>query len=261
MRNIEPIAWIRLKGETLDVNSIPIYELGKILIAFQRIINKTQLYHKQFNSNALKLNPLERKQIALQIGVHNKSSDEYGLIPFLTDPDVVTHIKTLIVDGFVALGWYGIYKFKNRNKPDNDKLVKSIYTEVKSINDRINNIGGVQTIEVRSASDLEMEPILFNSETQKSIREMKYNWIYGKKREINGIITKLFPNRLIAEIKLRPSYYVIISLNERDFENIRYNTNIGDRITFIGYPKFRMGYTSEKIRYFDAISIGEIKED
>lgn len=261
MSEQKPILWLRFIGEELDVKALPIYELGKILIACQRVINKAYLFEKEALSKGAKLTPAERQNCALQINVHQKSSDEYGFISFATDPVVVNHIKTLVVDGLVALGAYALFKAVSKEKenpPPNQYFIGSIYNEVTIINDRIENIGGVDSIEIRGGKGIDVNPIIFTKETKTYVRKLENETYHGEIQILVGTITKLFPNRLIAEIKIEPDYYTKVFMNNTDFDFVRYKTRTGDIIKFMGRPIYRLGHKTTKICEFEAISIEDI---
>ncbi len=243
MSKQEPILWLRFIGEGLDVKSIPIYELGTVLISFQRIINKAYLFEKQSLAKGAKLSPVERQKCALQIGAHQKSSDEYGFISFVTDPVIINHLKTLAVDGIVALGAYALGKAvskKDVNPPSNQYFIGSIYNEVTAINDRIKNIGGVEKIEIRGGNGVDVDPITFTTKTQSYVRQLANEKYLGEMQELEGTITKLYPNRLISEIKIKPNYYTKVFLNDAEFDVVRYQTRTGDVIRFMGRPIYRL---------------------
>lgn len=264
MNEQEPILWVRFIGEELNVKALPIYELGNVLIAFQRIVNKAYLFENESLSKGAKLNSIERQNCALQIGTHQKSSDEYGLISFVTDPVVVNHIKTLVVDGLVALGAYALGKAvskKNENPPQNQYFIGSIYNEVTVINDRIENIGGVNSIEIRGGTGIDVSPVSFTKNTQSYVRQLENETYHGEMQSLEGTITKLYPNRLIAEIKIEPNYYTKAFLNDNDFDVVRYKTRTGDIIRFMGRPIYRLGQKTSKIREFEAVSIENIQSD
>lgn len=261
MNKQEPILWFRFTGKDLEINSLPIYELGTVLIAFQRIINKAHLFKKEVPLKGAKLSLEERQNYALQIGTHQKSSDEYGFISYVTDQVVIDHIKILVVDGLIALGAYAHYKAVskiNENPPPNQYFINSIYNEVTVINDRIENIGGVDSIEIRGGKGIDVTPVLFTPETQSYVRRLVNETCYGEMQKLKGTITKLFPNRLIVEIKIEPNYYTKVLMNDTDFEVVRYKTRTGDIITFMGRPIYRLGQKTNKIREFKAVSIENI---
>lgn len=264
MSDQEPILWLRFIGEELNVKAIPIYELGTVLIAFQRIINKAYLFEKDALSKGAKLRTAERQSCALQIGVHQKSSDEYGFISFLFDPVVIDHIKTLIVDGLVALGAYALGKIASKNNekpPPNQFFIGSIYNEVNVINDRIENIGGVNSIEIRGGKGVEVDPVSFTTETQSYIRQLENETFLGELQALEGTITKLYPNRLIVEMKIEPNYYTKVFMDDANFDVVRYRTRTGDVLKFMGRPIYKLGQQTTKIREFEAVSIEDIRNE
>lgn len=264
MNNYDPLLHVRFIGEELDVKSMPIYELGTVLIAIQRIVNKAYLFNKGSLEKGSRLGPEERKECSLQIGEHNKSSDAYTLISFFTDPVVIDHVKTLIIDGLVALGAYAAGRAVSKKKKDaspNQIYIGSIYNEVTVINDRINNIGGVDKIEIRGNKDAQAEPVLFNSDTQNYVRQLVNETYLGELQNLEGTITKLYPNRLIVEIKVAPNYYTKVYLSDSDFDNIRYSSKTGDVIEFVGQPIYKLGQETTKIREFQADFIQEIRNE
>ena len=262
MKDGDPIIWLRFIGEGLDLKALPIYELGSVLIAFQRIIHKAYLNEKDNLTKGAQLSSSERKNCALQISAHRKSSDAYGLIPFMTDPAVIKHIKILLVDGVVALGTYAIGKVVSKKKHDppvNQYLIGSIYNEVTTINDRIGNIGGVEKIEIRGGSGINVKPVTFDEKTRDYVRQLKDKTLLGETKTIKGVITKLYPNRPMVEIKVKPNYYTKVFLNESDFDVVRYQTQAGDIVKFTGKPIYRFGQKTMKIREFQAVSVEKIK--
>ena len=264
MKDSDPIIWLSFIGEDLNLKALPIYELGSVLIALQRIIHKAYLYEKDALTKGAKLTPAERRNCALQIGAHRKSSDEYGFISFVTDPVVINHIKTLVVDGLVALGAHAFGKAVSKKKDDppiNQYFIGSIYNEVTIINDRVENIGGVEKIEIRGGSGIDVEPVIFDRETRDYVRQLENETFLGEMQSIEGTITKLYPNRLIVEIKVEPNYYTKVFLKESDFDVVRYKTRPGDIIKFVGRPIYRLGQKTTKIREFEAVSIEEIRNE
>src|SRR5712692_5332657 len=97
---------VHFVGPALETESVPIVELSTVLIALQGIINKAHLFRTDRLTKRANLSRREREEIALQLAFRRHGSDDYWLTAFFTDPVVVAHIKELIVDGLVALGFY-----------------------------------------------------------------------------------------------------------------------------------------------------------
>jgi len=203
-----------------DARSVPIYELGDTLVALQRIIHKTFLQNSGRLKKGAHLSQDERKRLSLQISERKKSSDLYALVPFLTDAAVQQYLATLLKISLGTLAKYALKRvLSDEPQPKEDKtslrardvqgtLVGFIYAETVQITNHINNIGGVESIELIPAQRLDIQPIKFTSETQEYVRELVNKTYYGEFEEIVGYVTHLYPNRLLAEIKLAPGRYV-----------------------------------------------------
>src|SRR5260370_20318423 len=83
---IEPSSVLRIRfvGPALNERGVPIYELGKSLVAIQRMVHKARMLEKRNEARRPFLTFDERSQFALQIADRRRGSDEYGLTPFLT---------------------------------------------------------------------------------------------------------------------------------------------------------------------------------
>jgi hypothetical protein len=245
----------------------PIYELGDTLVALQRVIHKTFLQNNDRLKKGAHLTRDERKRLSLQISERNKSSDLYALVPFVTDIAVQQYLATLLKIGLGALGKYALKSVlsdlqqpkENRNSPiarDNTGvLIGAIYAETVQITNHINNIGGVESIELIPAQRLDIRPIKFTPETQEYVRGIVNESYQGEFEEIVGYVTRLYPNRLIAEIKLAPGRYVKVHLTEEAFRFVRYETGEDDALLFKGRPIIRLGKDIMSYQEFEAESV------
>lgn len=251
----EGLLWIRFYGPDLDLKSLPIYELGTTLIAIQRIIHKAHLFREKRLTKGVPLSRDERKHLTLQVARRRRQSDGYGLIAFFTDPVVVDHIKTLIVDGLVALGAFTLGKVVGKSKeqtPPNQVFIGSIYNDISVMVDRIDNVGGVTDIELSAHKKLNVPAVKIDRSTQDYVRRLKHETFLGELQDIQGTITKLYPTIFVIEIKRGPNDYVKVHLKEGDFDELRYTTGLEDVVTFAGRPIFRLGIASRKFREFEA---------
>ena len=250
-----PILTIKFSGEMINKHTMPIYELGSTFIAIQRIVNKTHLFNSDRLEKGAKLSFEERKETSLRISEVKEGSDEYSLITFLTDIVVVDHVKTLIVDGLVAISAYTLGRVFSRNslkKSNNQSLIASIYNEISSVTDRIGNISGVESIEIFPGKNVEGPNIKINIDTQEYVREIQHESLYGEAQTLSGYITRMYPNRFIVDIKIEPNYYTKIHLSTEDFDILRYKTQPGQIIKFFGRPKYRLGEITQKIKEFES---------
>jgi len=253
-----PLLTVKFSGEMINKHTMPIYELGSTFIAIQRIINKAHLFHSNRLEKVAKLSFNERKETALRIYEIKEGSDEYSLITFLTDPVVVNHVKTLIVDGLVAISAYTlgrVFSKKSLKKSNNQTLIVSIYNELASVTDRIDNISGVESIEVFPGKNVKGPNIKINIATQKYVREIQNQSLYGEAQTLSGYITRMYPNRFLVDIKVAPNYYTKIHLSPKSFDIVRYQTQPGQIIEFFGRPRYKLGEVTQKIKDFEAENV------
>lgn len=236
---------------------MPIYELGVALIAIQRIIHKSVLYESGRLEKGASLKPRERELAALQIVSHRKTSDAWGLGTYLTNPEYGPIIQNIIGVAIVALSAYVWKKItRNEDPPKNQILIVNIFPEIKSLTDRIGNIGGVDGIEISSSQNMRQEPLLITDETQRYIREIQNDSFPGNPCEVTGYITRLYPKSFHLELEDSPRHYVRISMSEELFDRIRIIPVINDRkFTFAGIPYYKLGDTDAKFSEFRAEQI------
>lgn len=268
----EPPLWLKFSGEELDVRSVPIYELGDTLVAVQRIIHKTFLFQNDRLKKHAQLTQDERKRLSLQISERRKSSDLYALVPFAVDPALQQYLLTLLKVGLGSLAKYALKSvLSNSQKPQSGNtsiqtrdvegsvLVGAIYAETVQITNHINNIGGIDSIELIPSANLNISSVKLTPETQTYVREIANERYRGEADEIVGYVTRLYPNRLLADIKLAPSRYVKVALSEEDFDFVRYETVTEQQLRFKGRPVVRLGKDLSTFQEFDAESV-EIDE-
>lgn len=263
-----PPLWLKFTGETLNVRSVPIYELGDTLVALQRIIHKTFLFENGRLKKHAQLTQSERGQLSLQISERRKSSDLYALIPFIADPALQAYLVTLLKLGVGTLTKYALKSvLVNGEKPkggaralqardvQGSLLVGAIYAETVQITNHINNIGGIDTIEIIPADAIQTEPVKFTAETQSYVREIANVGYRAGEEEIVGYVTRLLPNRLIAEIQLAPSRYVKVGLGEANFNFVRYKTEAEQLLRFKGHPIVKLGKDESTFKEFQADTV------
>jgi len=269
--NKEPMLWLKFSGKSLDVQSMPIYELGDTLIAIQRIIHKTFLHDQERLKKHAQLTQEERKRLSLQITERKKSSDLYALVPFVADQAVQQNIAMLLKFGLGALAKYALKKVLSPSKEpfqrtsiktenvEGSLLVGAIYAETVQITNHINNIGGVEKIEFLPDPDSKIEPVTLTLETQSYVRDIVNESYKGQKTEIIGYATRLYPNRFLADIKLASGRYVKVGLNEESFSFVRYETQQEEQLRFRGYPIMQLGKDVTSYSEFEAETVEIVK--
>jgi hypothetical protein len=112
----EDLIYIRFEGELLETCSLPIYELGTSLIAIQRIVHKSALFAEGKLERGTHLTTKRRAELALQVSSHRKSSDFWGLRPYLRvlrdaacyfsiDPDPIAELIPF-TPGTISQTWH-----------------------------------------------------------------------------------------------------------------------------------------------------------
>jgi len=263
---------LKFSGANLNIRSVPIYELGDTQVAVQRIVHKAFLFENSRLTKHAQLTQAERKRLSLQIHDRRKSSDAYALIPFLSDPICQQYLATLLKVGMETLAKYALQTvFSNKSKEGREEtsinardiegslFVGAIYAETVQITNHINNIGGVKSIELIPEGGLDVPPIKLTQETQKYVRDLPNQTFRGEPQEIIGKVTRLIPERLIAEIMLAPSRRVKVGLTEDAFLFVRYNTEQDQLLRFRGYPISRLGESPTAFREFEAYSVERVR--
>lgn len=259
---------LRFIGENLDTRSVPIYELGDSLIALQRIVHKAHLLHTGRLKPGARLSQDERMRLSLQIVERRKSSDLYQLAPFLADPAAQETLKFVLELGLGALTQYALQRVSSSHEPDQDSevevqtgdvsnsvLVGAIYAETVQITNHIGNIGGIESIDLIPGGGLQLPPVNLTPATQEYVRSIAYESYLGAPCEIVGHVTRLYPNRMIADIKLAPSRYVKVGLDEDAFAFVRYHTGVDQLLRFRGRPRIRLGRSDMTFDAFEADSV------
>jgi hypothetical protein len=210
----------------------------------------------------------ESARLSLQISERRKSSDLYGLIPFIVDPAIQQYLATLLKVGLGALAKYALQSVLSNDskaKPgsttlkagdvQDSVLTGAIYAETVQITNHINNIGGIELIEITPSEDLKTPIIQLTPDTQKYVRDIANESYRGAYEEITGYVTRLLPNRLVAQIKVAPSRYVKVGLTEDHFQFVRYKTESEQRLRFKGHPIVKLGKDESTYKEFEAESV------
>src|SRR5437773_7158625 len=180
---------IRFIGPALNERGVPIYELGKSLVAIQRMVHKARMLEKRNEARRPFLTFDERAQFALQIANRRRGSDEYGLTAFLTNPITANAIGSYIAYIMGALSAYAVRSVLRKGaKKDDRQHVFNIYVfnQLRDLAGRINNIGGVDAIEVASTVPKHRTPIRLDAEFKHYVNSIKNEVAYGAVREITG---------------------------------------------------------------------------
>ena len=245
---------IRFTGPSLDNRSLPIYELGTALIAIQRIVHKTHLFEKGRLEKGARLPAGERETVALQISSHQKGSDVWNLAPYLSNSAYGPIIQGLVVAGLSAIAAYVWKRVSRRDDPPpNQILIVNVFPEIRSLTDRIGNIGGVEGIEISSTQAPDIAPLLISNETQDYIRQIEHDKFPGKKCTVTGMVTRLYPQSFRLDIEDDSGEYIHVTMLPELFEKVRLMPNlIGKKITVEGVPYYKLGDIGSHFEDFEA---------
>ena len=86
---------IRFSGEELKTRGVSIYDLSNSLLAIQRIVHKAHLSMKDKLLKGAFPNEEDRQILALQISERRRSSDSFGLIPILSNPQTLAYLNQI----------------------------------------------------------------------------------------------------------------------------------------------------------------------
>jgi len=265
--NDEPLLRLKFWGETLDVRSVPIYELGETLVAVQRIIHKTYLVEAERLKRHSRVRNHERERLSLQISGREKSSDIYALVPFAADPAVRQHLTMLLKLGLGVLTKYASSSVLpseeeedtnisvNARTAKDSLLAGAIYGDVYQITNNILNIGGVEGIELMPNKKIGAAPIELNSDTKQYVRKLLNATYRGPKQEITGVVTSLSPNRFVSEVRLKSGRTIKVRLSPECFNFVRYETQPKEFLRFKGHPIMRLGKEKTTYDEFEAESV------
>lgn len=253
----ENLLWVRFHGPELKAKSVPIYELGQTLVALQTIIHKVYWHTQEPSAKGrIELPRDVRNRLALRIKERQTGSDWYALVPFLSDPYVVSTIGSTVATVIIELGKY-VYKQMKRNSR-NAPMTSAIYNQVNIIVDRIDNTGGITKIEVSSTS--EPKPLVFDKSVQQYVREIRSEPIRGETTQIEGQLTNLDVRFFAGRIWTRPGQ-VRLHLSPEDFNQIRYQSQGAPTIKVEGRYLYFLGREGGRLEEFEVSKILDIQPE
>ncbi len=256
---------IRFVGKQLKTHGLPISELGLAFVAIQRIINKAFLaLEKRLDKRSFP-DRREREILALQIACHEKRSDLFGLTPLILDPVNQELIKKCIEFVLAGLVSYAVGEVLEsaRGQSDDQKtiFIGSIHADVVNIVNRIENVGGCESIEIGSPAYAPQKKIEFTKKSKEYARHLANEPFLGQIQTIKGSVFKLYPNIEMVEIRRSGGKKCKVFLETKSFEEIRYGQVRSPVIEVTGRPRYRVGMEGKGFDEFEGHSIKIITED
>jgi hypothetical protein len=262
----QPIFSIRFIGEQLDQRSVPIYELGQVFIAIQRLYHKAYLVERDRLEKGAFPDKGERQNLALQVSVREKRSDMYGLAPFLADPTFMAMFRSLTEHVLLGIESYARHKLLEWLRGDKETkkqiYIGSIHAEVVNIVDRIDGTSGCSSILIGSPTFHRGPPIQLDARTRAYAHDVSGEYYLGQVQTMRGSVYKLYPNILMVEIRRRPgSKKCKLYFNEKDFDRVRYHQIRSPLVTVTGRPRFRIGTERHSFDEFEVNKIETIEDE
>lgn len=256
---------VRFIGPRLKKNGLPIYELGTAFVATQRIVNKAYLAHEERLEKGKYPEKDERERLSLQIGLHEKRSDFFAFIPILTDPVALEAIKKSIEFVISGLTSYAVRKVLDNVRGENDArkqiFIGSIHADLVNIVNRIDNVGGCESIEIGSPKYAPQKTIEFTRESRDYIRHVADEPFLGQIQTIKGSVFKLYPNIEMVEVRRPGGKKCKVFLSPADFDSIRYGQIRSPVIKATGRPRYRIGMQGRAFEEFEAHSVTLLEDE
>jgi hypothetical protein len=252
-----PVIDLKFSGPELDVTNIPIYDLGITLVSVQKLIHKGYLTSESRFEKGKKLPKQKRIDLSLQIGEHRKSSDFYGLIPFVSDPANHEAIKSALIFVYQALKLYAEKRIKDFFSGDSNensrKFVCHIHGDVLSVVNRVGSGGGTESIQI-IVPTISPEPITIDEGVRDYVREIANEIILGPMMTIRGPVQKMYTASKIVTIIMNGTEKCGIHMTPEQFNQVRYDQADRPVLVVLGRPRYRLN--QERIfDEFEAVSI------
>lgn len=271
---------VRFVGVDPSMNAVPIYDLGTVLIAFQRIIYKSYLFAKDRPTKGIALTEQERDRLAFGIVDRRQGSDLYHLAPLLTDPVITTWFAPFIIDGMRALGQLTYQRIARsvQNKAGNGEgatelvelmdatelvehdetrynvLATKIFHNATEIAGRVNGPSGIRAIEIDAEAIDEAPKVTIDGGVKAYLGALSDEVVLGDLQAITGVLKQLRPQSNIMVLAI-PGADVSVKLDGAKFDQVRYSAPKDARIVAEGRPIYRIGDDTEKLDAFEAYNI------
>lgn len=255
---------LRFEGPNLTRHAVPIYELGVSLIALQRMIHKARMVDTRQENKRAFLSYTERMELAMQLAGRKKASDGYGLEPFLTNPTTAAVLGTYVGWIMIALSKYAMRKIGRQREAAADKehvFSVFIFNQLLELGGRIDNIGGIKSIQIASTLPGFRKPVTIDSEFKDYVNGLKDDVAYGPLRELIGRVAELVPAEDAVKITQEPKGIIKVLLSAGQFNEIRYSGVKNPLIRLTGEPMYRLGVETYHPEAFSAHTLEIINEE
>jgi hypothetical protein len=227
------------------------------------MIHKAHMLETQQEASRPFLSYQERSDLAFQLGRRRRGSDEYGLVPILTNPTVAQILGVYVGWIMIALTKYAKQTIKRQVSGEDERqhiFSVFIFNQLSELAGRIHNIGGVESIQISGSTGATRETVTLDEGFKKYIRQLKDDVAHGTMREITGRVVDLLPGENAIKITRSPEGTLKVLLGPADFDSIRYSKVKNPLVTITGEPVYRLGIETYNLEAFDGHTISIVNE-
>jgi len=254
---------IRFLGEEFDNRSVPIYELGEVLLSLQRMINQAYLLFSSEKSGEedesttprmLSIRSKKiRQQLSLQLAGRETGSDVYNLTWFANDIEAadVDEMLSYVSSGTAAYANQEVYDGSLMNPIDTN--ASAFYNDVTALTNRITGVGNIEGIEFSIKGH--NTPIMIDKGTKEYVKQLRNLQYLGK--EPDTFSGKVVTARVLPEKTVdvyAPAYKRNIRawVGEERFQQILTTLakDENHNFKFKGNPRLKIGYLESDFREF-----------
>ena len=259
---------IRFVGKKLDTHSIPIYELGEVLLALQRIINRAYLLsitRTGENDETVRLqrrsihSKATREKLSLQLAGREAGSDVYNLTWFTEDigAQVVKAMISHVSSAAAAYAKKTVFTGTLTNPKRVNPNASALFGEIKALTNRIKSVGDIEKIEISMQG--RNVPIIIDKNTKAYVKRLEGLQYLGKKDVIGGsVVTAHVHSKDTVDVyDPARNRRIRVRVNKRTFKRIISALNKDDNpyFEFHGKPRLRIGKLETDFREFVASSL------
>jgi hypothetical protein len=258
---------VRFVGNKFDTRSVPIYELGEVLVALQRMINRAYLFSLSdigdekgalLGQTSIHGKSM-RQKLSLQLAGREKGSDIYHLTWFADNvgADAVRAILSQVASAAKAYTQRKVYSGTLENPNRVNSNASAMYGEVQTLANRIKSVGDIEQIEISMQG--QKVPIVIDKETKTYIKQLQKLEYLGEKDVIGGrIVTAHVDTKDAVDVYLtdrnrRVRVYVSRKVFNKIIKALAKDQN--PYFEFRGKPRLKVGYLVSQFREFVASAV------
>ena len=258
---------VRFVGKKFDSRSVPIYELGEVLVALQRMINRAYLLSLSDVGEEEETSPRRRsihakstrQKLSLQLAGREKGSDVYNLTWFAENvgTEVVKAMLSQVGSAATAYTKRKVYTGTLANPKRVNSNASAMYGEMQALSNRIKSVGDIESIEISMQG--RKVPIVIDNETKtyiKKLQKLEYlgeNEIIGGRIVIAHVDTKDAVDVYLTDRNRRVRVYVSRTVFKKIMKALAKDQN--PYFEFKGKPRLKVGYMVTQFREFVALAV------